>query len=56
MYAYGRRTYHSSFTFYKSLIRDPIHDDDVSSSTIKVVQLKKQSGRAILETYGELAL
>ena len=34
IYAYGRRTYHSSFTFYKSLIRDPIHDDDVSSSTI----------------------
>ena len=34
IYAYGCRTYHSSFTFYKSLIRDPIHDDDVSSSTI----------------------
>jgi len=29
---------------------------DVSSSSIKVVQLRKKSGRAILETYGELAL
>jgi type IV pilus assembly protein PilM len=29
---------------------------DVSSSTIKVVQLRKKGGRALLETYGELAL
>lgn len=29
---------------------------DVSSSTIKVVQLGKKHGRAVLETYGELAL
>lgn len=29
---------------------------DVSSSTIKVVQLHKKGGRALLETYGELAL
>jgi type IV pilus assembly protein PilM len=29
---------------------------DVSSSTIKVVQLRREGGRAILETYGELAL
>jgi type IV pilus assembly protein PilM len=29
---------------------------DVSSSTIKVVQLAKKRGRAVLETYGELAL
>jgi len=29
---------------------------DVSSSTIKVVQLRRKSGRAVLETYGELAL
>lgn len=29
---------------------------DIGSSFIKVVQLKKKGGRAILETYGELAL
>ncbi len=29
---------------------------DVGSSAIKVVQLKKEKGRVILETYGELAL
>lgn len=29
---------------------------DIGSSSIKVVQLKKKNGRAILETYGELSL
>jgi type IV pilus assembly protein PilM len=29
---------------------------DIGSSSIKVVQLRKQGGRAILETYGELSL
>ena len=29
---------------------------DIGSSTIKIVQLKKKRGRAVLETYGELAL
>lgn len=29
---------------------------DIGSSSLKVVQLRKQEGRAILETYGELAL
>jgi len=29
---------------------------DVSSSSIKVVQLREKKGRAVLETYGELAL
>ncbi len=29
---------------------------DIGSSSIKVVQLRRKSGRAILETYGELAL
>ena len=29
---------------------------DIGSSSLKVVQLRKQQGRAILETYGELAL
>lgn len=29
---------------------------DLGSSSLKVVQLKKQAGKAVLETYGELAL
>ena len=29
---------------------------DIGSSSLKVVQLKKQNGKAVLETYGELAL
>src|SRR5574343_524234 len=29
---------------------------DVGSSAVKVVQIKKRRGRAVLETYGELAL
>ncbi|MCK9352005.1 MAG: type IV pilus assembly protein PilM [Candidatus Paceibacterota bacterium] len=29
---------------------------DIGSSTIKVVQLRKEQGRAVLETYGELAI
>ncbi|MDO8623959.1 MAG: type IV pilus assembly protein PilM [bacterium] len=29
---------------------------DIGSSSLKVVQLKKQGGKAVLETYGELAL
>ena len=29
---------------------------DIGSSSIKVIQLKKKHGRAVLETYGELAL
>src|SRR5574343_624676 len=29
---------------------------DVGASAIKVVQIKKKRGRAVLETYGELAL
>jgi len=29
---------------------------DIGSSSIKVVQLRKKAGKAVLETYGELAL
>ncbi|MCX6738578.1 MAG: hypothetical protein NT098_00815, partial [Candidatus Parcubacteria bacterium] len=29
---------------------------DIGSSVIKVVQVRKEQGRAVLETYGELAL
>ena len=29
---------------------------DIGSSSLKVVQLRKEKGQAVLETYGELAL
>src|SRR5262249_31407346 len=29
---------------------------DIGSSSIKIVQIRKKRGRAVLETYGELAL
>ena len=29
---------------------------DIGSSAIKIVQIKKKKGKAVLETYGELAL
>src|SRR3990167_9163519 len=29
---------------------------DIGSSSLKVVQLRKENGKAVLETYGELAL
>ncbi len=35
---------------------DSVLGIDIGSSSIKVVQLRKKSGQAILETYGELAL
>lgn len=35
---------------------DSVIGVDVGSSSIKVVQLRKKKGRAVLETYGELAL
>jgi type IV pilus assembly protein PilM len=35
---------------------DSILGLDISSSSIKLVQLRKKDGRAVLETYGELAL
>lgn len=35
---------------------DSVVGIDVGSSSVKVVQLRKKKGRAVLETYGELAL
>jgi len=35
---------------------DSVIGIDVGSSSVKVVQLRKKKGRAVLETYGELAL
>lgn len=35
---------------------DSVIGVDIGSSSIKIVQLRKKRGRAILETYGEIAL
>lgn len=45
--------------FLQNLLKktsDSVVGIDIGSSSIKVVQLKKAKGRAVLETYGELAL
>lgn len=46
-------------TFFKSFSKGKIPSVigiDVGSASIKIVQLKRQKGRAVLETYGEIAL
>lgn len=47
------REFFSSFFQKKS---DSVLGIDIGSSAIKVVQLKRKEGRAVLETYGELSL
>ncbi len=45
--------------FLKNIFKQPsesVIGIDIGSASIKVVQLRKKKGRAILETYGELAL
>ena len=47
----------SSFSFLKSgSTGESVIGIDIGSSSIKLVQLKKKNGRAVLETYGALAL
>jgi type IV pilus assembly protein PilM len=45
-------------SFFSSLFKkeNSVLGIDVGSSAIKIVQIKKKRGRAVLETYGELAL
>ncbi len=45
-------------SFFSSLFKKEtsVLGIDVGSSSIKVIQIKKKRGRAVLETYGELAL
>jgi type IV pilus assembly protein PilM len=45
-------------SFFSSLFKkdESVLGVDIGSSSIKVVQLKKKRGKAILQTYGELAL
>jgi type IV pilus assembly protein PilM len=42
--------------FAKKESNDSVLGIDIGSSAIKIVQIKKKNGQAILETYGELAL
>ncbi len=45
--------------FFQNLFKKPgesVLGVDVGSSSIKIVQMRKRKGRAILETYGEIAL
>lgn len=45
-------------SFFSSLFKKEVSvlGVDIGSSAIKIVQIKKKRGRAVLETYGELAL
>src|SRR3989338_9589894 len=42
--------------FQKGAISDSVVGVDIGSSSIKVVQLKKKGGKALIETYGAIAL
>ena len=44
-----------SSAFHKDTV-DSVLGIDIGSSSIKVVQMRRKGGRAILETYGELSL
>lgn len=50
--------YNVIMTFFSSFFKkeSSVLGVDIGSSAIKVVQIKKKHGRAVLETYGELAL
>lgn len=46
-------------SFLQNLFKQPdesVIGVDIGSSSVKIVQLRKKKGRAVLETYGELAL
>lgn len=44
------------FKTFSSKAKNSVLGVDVGSASVKVVQLRKEKGRAILETYGEIAL
>src|SRR3989344_1156251 len=55
----GALWYHSRMSFLDSLFKKKeksVLGVDIGSSSLKVVQLRKEHGQAVLETYGELAL
>jgi Tfp pilus assembly PilM family ATPase len=45
----------NSFNFFKKS-EDSVLGIDIGASTIKAVQLRRQKGKAVLETYGALSL
>ena len=45
-----------SSVFSKSTVVDSAVGIDIGSASVKVVQLKKKGGKAVLETYGALSL
>jgi len=55
---YSIVTYNTSMSFWSSFFKKEksVLGVDIGSSAIKIVQIKKKRGRAVLETYGELAL
>ncbi len=46
----------ANFSLFAKQTDDSVVGIDIGSSSIKVVQLKKKGGKAVLETYGALAL
>lgn len=51
--------YYASMSFFSSLFKKKqksVLGVDIGSSSLKVVQLRREGGKAVLETYGELAL
>lgn len=50
--------YNIGMSFFSSLFKKEVSvlGVDIGSSAIKIVQVKKKHGRAVLQTYGELAL
>ena len=50
------KNFFSSFNFLKGGDGDNAVGIDIGSSAIKVVEIKKRKGKAVLETYGAIAL
>lgn len=50
------KKFFDGFTFFSGKTDDSVVGVDIGSSAIKVVQIKKKGGKAVLETYGALSL
>ena len=46
----------SNLNLFKGKASDSVVGIDIGSSAIKVVEIKKRGGKAVLETYGAMAL
>lgn len=51
-----KKIINTGFSFFRSSKVDSVVGIDIGTSSIKVVQLKKKGAKAVLETYGSLAL